>query len=494
MNRRSAPRQLPDHVHLVGIGGAGLSGVARILVARGHAVSGTDRAPSGMLEALEESQPGAGALRIELGESTAASLPADAELVVHSAAVGQDDPQLVEARRRGLSVLKYAEVLPLLAPPERLLAVAGTHGKTTTSWMLVYALVGLRLERGSDRLPPPSPGALIGGLCPQLETNALCGEEGGWFVAEACEYDRSFLHLRPRGAAITNVEPDHLDYYGDETALVEAFARFADQVHEDGLLVLGRDVPEAVESAARCNVWRLGEELEVQLLGEHRGCFRFRLLGPGWASPPVDMRVPGHFNVENAALALALAAGLASGESFPRKPALACAARALNGFRGAARRFETWGVTGEVEVVHDYAHHPTEVRVTVEAARRVFPDRPLHVLFQPHQHSRTARLLDDFVESLRAADRVVVADVYGARTHIDGARTAGAPELVDRLRALNVDAVAGGDARTAVQRLADGLPRRAAVLVLGAGDIELVKHELLERLALRGTPGSRAGS
>jgi UDP-N-acetylmuramate--alanine ligase len=467
-------------VHLLGALGAGVSGLGRILAARGAHVSGHDRARSPVLDTLGEV-----GLAITLGDSAAEHLPSDTELVVRSAAVPNDDPQLRAAAARGIPVWKYAEALGHLCPAGRTLAVAGTHGKTGSSWMLWHALEGL-----GARLRAPVTGALIGGTCRRLRTNALAGHKGGLFCVEACEYDRSFLQLAPFGAIVTNVDEDHLDYYGTFGAIKEAFARFADRVSADGLLVLGRDVPPEVEFASRATVWRLGRELEVELLGETRGAFRMRLLGPGWATPPLQLAIPGHFSVENAACALALAIGVSARRARVEPGTLAeAAAQGIERFAGVARRFEPWGsvasAAGEVHVVHDYAHHPTEVRVTLEAARRAYPGVPLFVLFQPHQYSRTARFLEEFAEALRFADHVVVADVYGARVHREGERRAGAPELVAALRRRGVAAVEGGAPEPAAARFAEVLPRAAAAFVLGAGDIELVRAPLLARLAAR---------
>jgi UDP-N-acetylmuramate--alanine ligase len=474
--------RIPRAVHLLGAGGAGMSGAALLLAARGHELSGHDRSDSSFVEALR-----ARGVRVEVGASEARCVPPTAGLVVRSAAIPLDDPQVVEAHRRGLTVLKYAELLGLLGPERRTLAVAGTHGKTTSSWLLYHALRGIAEAAGSD-----APGALVGGTCRASGSNAVAGGERGWFACEACEYDRSFLQIAAEGAIVTNVEPDHLDYYGTYDAIEEAFARFVDRVHPAGLLVLGREVPARVEDAARCSAWRLGREVGVELRGEQRGRFRFRVRGPGWATPEVQLSIPGAFNVENAAAAIALAVGLAERATDLPMSALAdAAARGVQRYVGAARRFEPWGTFGGIELVHDYAHHPTEVRVTLEAARRAFPGVPLHVLFQPHQHSRTARFLDDFVESLRAADRVLVADVYGARAHIDR-EAAGAPDLVLRLRRAGVDAVEAGAPAAAVKSLAAGLPSRCAALILGAGDIDLARDELLDAVALRGAPARTA--
>ena len=464
---------VPERVHLVGAGGAGLSGAARILVERGHRVTASDRSES-------EQTPLVRALGVQLdiGES-APRLGEDVQLVVRSAAVPDDDATVAEALERGVPVVKYGDVLGRLTPQGRTLAVAGTHGKTTGSWMLLHALLGLA---GEER---PAPGMLVGGISRELGTNAGAGDPDGWFAAEACEYDRTFHRLAPQGATISNVEADHLDYYGDLEAIKNAFARFADRVHPEGLLVVGRDVPRRVEEAARCPVWRLDRELELELLAEREGCFSFRLRGPGWETPRVDLAVPGKFNVENASLALALAIGLAGEGLDPREDAVR-AARGIEGYTGCQRRYEPWGTLGGLEVIHDYAHHPTEVRVVLEAARRAMPRKSLHVLFQPHQHSRTARFMDDFIESLRFADRVVVTDVYGARVHTDGEHRAGAADLADGLVRCGVRAVAPGPLPASIECFVDGLPESAGALILGAGDVGMIRDELFRQLALRG--------
>jgi len=467
-------------VHLLGAGGAGLSGAALLLHARGHAISGHDRSDSRFVRALRSL-----GIDVQLRESRAEVLPQDVELVARSAAISNDDPQVREALRRGLPVLKYSELLGRIAPARRTLAVAGTHGKTTSSWMLHYALRGLCEAAGRGA---PFPGALVGGVCRTQGSNAVVPGRGGWFAAEACEYDRSFLQLAPEGAIITNVEADHLDYYGTLEAIEEAFARFADRIHADGLLVVGRNVPARVTAAAPCPVWRLGQEFQVELLGEQHGYFRFRVVGPGWATPALQLSVPGEFNVENAACALALSIGLVSRVwRLDPAEAAACAARTLGRYKGSERRFEPWGTLGGVELIHDYAHHPTEVAKTLEAARRALPGKPIHVLFQPHQHSRTARFLDEFVESLRGSQRVVVADVYGARAHVDRF-SAGAAELVTRLKRAGIEAELGGNPRSSMKKLAAGLISGEAALILGAGDIDLAKNDLLEELAVRSAP------
>ena len=437
-------RRVEGPVHFLGVGGAGVSGALRIARAAGVEVSGADMASTRFSALLEDE-----GVSVSYGSHT---LPEGTRLLVRSAAVPETDPTCQAATARGVEVLKYAQFLGRISPAGRTLAVAGTHGKTTVSWMLYHALRGIALE-----LNGPKPGALVGGVCQREETNAIPPEDGGGFAVEACEYDRSFLQLNPRGAIITNLEADHLDYYGTIEAIEGAFSRFVDRVEDDGLLVLGPEVSEVVEVSAGCEVWRMGKEFRVELLGERQGRFRFRVCGPKWATPEVSLQVAGEFNVENAALAIALAVGLAArGDKADAAAAAAGAARGIMEFQGVERRFELWGEEDDVLVYHDYAHHPTEVRVTLETARRVLPGRELHVLFQPHQHSRTARFLGDFVESLRGADRVVIADVYGARAHIDS-ESAGAEELVRRLGLAGVEAVAGGSLGGCVQATVEGL-------------------------------------
>lgn len=465
-----------QRIHLLGAGGAGVSALARVLRARGHALSGHDRSSSALYDQLA-------ATGVELveGESRAEFLPEGVELVIRSAAVPDSDPQVVAARERGVEVLKYAQMLGRIAPPGRGLGVAGTHGKTTSSWMLYHALDALARARGAA-----APSAIVGGLSTALGTNAVVGEPDGWFALEACEYDRSFHALHPFGAVVTNLEAEHLDCFGDLAGVERAFAQFVEQVHPEGLLVVGSEVADSVERACPARVWRLGRELALEGVRLERGCARFDLCGPGFALEDVRLAVPGEFNALNAALVLALVAGVGQ-VSAPAE--CAALARGVGEYVGTRRRFERWGEHGGVELVHDYAHHPTEVRAVLRAARAVFPERALHVLFQPHQASRTAHFLEEFAEALALAERVVVSDVYGARVQVAGEPVAGAPELVSALRQRDTPCALGASRAEAVRAAAEAIPG-SVVLVLGAGDIEDARHELERELALRGPAAS----
>ena len=467
---------LPRRLHLVGAGGAGLSGLARILADRGFEVSGHDRAASEF-----SAQLSALGIPFEQGPSEAACLPRAAGAVLHSAAVAEADPQLVEARRRGLPCLRYSEGLGRLTRAQRSVTVAGTHGKTTTSWMLFHGLLGATEAALEQGLCFDRPGALVGGLHPRLAASAEPPTGSGWLVVEACEYDRSFLRLESKAAIVTNVEADHIDYYRDLGAVREAFARFVDGVSSSGLVVLGREVPAAVLAAVSCPAWRLGVELKLDLMGEHLGRCHFKVRGPGWCTPRIELAVPGLFNAENAALAIGMAVGLAERAGVALEPAAAAVARSLSRFRGVSRRFESWGTRRGIEVIHDFAHHPTELRATLAAARRAYPGRPLHALFQPHQHSRTAHFFADFVAALGGVDRLVVCDVYGARAQIDE-HAADSAALVAELRALGANALHIPAAGEAARELAGGVSAGAVLLVIGAGDIDQVRGELLAAL------------
>ncbi len=385
----SADPSRPRHVHVVGVGGAGMSALAAVLAAMGHTVTGSDLRASAVTDRLAASGIG-----VSVGHS-AANL-GGAEVVAASPAVPEGNAELVEARRRGLRVLTRAELLAAVAALRRSVAVAGTHGKTTTASMLALALVEAGLR----------PSFVIGGDLSQVGTNAVW-DEGEWLVVEADESDGSFLALRPEVAVVTNVEPDHLDHYGDLGSLRRAFERFAAGAARQ---VVGGDDEVAAG---------IGRAVGADLVGTGPGCthrvvdlevarssVRFGLLGP--EGPPalrLAVPVPGAHNALNAAVA-AVAAGVAGA---PPEAVSAALAR----FGGVARRFEFRGTAGGVTLVDDYAHLPGEVSAVLAAAREGGWSRVVAV-FQPHRYTRTAALGPDFGPAFAGADVVVVTDVYPA--------------------------------------------------------------------------------
>ena len=450
-------------VHFVGIGGAGMSGAASLLLESGAVVSGSDLIPFDGLGQLTA----AGAL-ISIGHR-AEQLPDPVDLVVISAAIPAENPELALARDRRLPVVKYAELLGRLMASARGVAIAGTHGKSTTTAMAVHCFRRAGLD----------PSFVVGARSAQTGGGSGRGC-GPHLIVESCEYDRSFLHLWPESAAILNIEADHLDCYQDLEHVVGAFAEFATQVHPDGLLVCNADDPLVLEAAAAtpAEMQTFGfrdsadwQAVDVQCTaGTHRFHVRYR----GGRLFTTTLAVPGRHNVANALAATALAchAG-AEPESV---------AEALAEFTGVQRRLTCRGDYSGVTVLDDYAHHPTEIRVTLEAARSRYQPRRMWVVFQPHQCSRTRYFMDQFAESLALADEIVIADVYGARESDPTACRNGAIELTARIHGLGGRARHAPSLEAVTPLLIEHVAHGDLVLTMGAGDVWKVADDLVARL------------
>ena len=454
-------------IHLVGIGGIGLSAIARVLHGWGYRVSGSDRQPSALTETLASE-----GMTIYAGHR--ADQVADAAVVIMSSAVAEDNPEVVEARRRGIPVVKRSQFLADLTAGKVTIAVAGTHGKTTTSAMIAWILV----QAGLD------PTFIAGGVLANLGTNARAGH-GPHFVIEADEYDRAFLGLWPQVAVITTIEHDHPDCYPTFQEMRDAFARFAVQARASGLLIVGGDDREA---QALGNTWhRIGGQVvtfglgsgwdwraEQVQVGMESG---FEVWHAGRRLGRCALQLPGRHNVLNALAALAAADVI--GVPFET------AAGALAEFRGTARRFELKGEAGGVTVVDDYAHHPTEIRATLAAAQARYPGRTIWVVFQPHTYSRTAALLKEFGTAFGDADHVIITGIYAARESdtlgVSGADVAAQVRLSGHSDVEYVETLDGA-AAAVLERVGAG----DLVLTLGAGDGYLVGEWVLNRLKCRG--------
>ncbi len=381
------------YAHFIGVGGAGMSGLARVLHDRGVKVSGSDLRLSRYAAALRDS-----GVPVHIGHD-AANL-GDPVVVVVSSAVPESNPELAEARRRGLEVWPRARMLAELAGDQRTVAVAGTHGKTSTSSMMAAAL----MESGDD------PTFLIGGELNDVQSNARCGT-GGYYVVEADESDGSFLLLDPFVAVVTNVEADHLDHYSSLGEIVETFAAFLRRVPEEGLGVLCADDSRLLGIAGECRgrvvTYGLSEASDVRLCGyrQHGRGADFDVSFPDGTRLGCSIAAPGRHMALNATGVLAACWALGVDT--------AAAARGIAAFGGVKRRFEQVGEAQGVTVVDDYAHHPTEVCATLAAAKDA-GFRRTWVIFQPHRYSRTAALGEDFGRSFDDADRVVLMDVYSA--------------------------------------------------------------------------------
>jgi UDP-N-acetylmuramate--alanine ligase len=454
------------HVHLVGIGGIGLSAIARVLHGWGYPVSGSDRQPSALTEAL------AGEGMVVYAGHDARHV-AGADLVVVSSAVGEGNPEREEAERRGVPVVKRDRFLADLTADKITIAVAGTHGKTTTTAMIAWML----MQAGLD------PTFVAGGILQDLGTNARAGQ-GPHFVIEADEYDRAFLGLWPAVAVITAVEHDHPDCYPTVESMAAAFAEFVTHVPADGLLITSED--EAATrlgrarqaSGGRVATYGLGPERDwragaVRLEAETS----FEVWHAGRQLGRCTSRLPGRHNVLNALAALAAAGEV--GVPFER------AAQALAGFGGTKRRFEVKGQARGVTVVDDYAHHPTEIEATLAAARNRYPGRPIWAVFQPHTYSRTRALLERFGQAFGNADHVIVTAVYAAREQ-ETPGVSGA-EVAARIRENgHADARYCETADEAARAVLAGVRPGDVVLTLGAGDQGAIGEAVLAALGHEG--------
>jgi UDP-N-acetylmuramate--alanine ligase len=452
----------PQRVHLIGAGGAHMSAIAQILHAWGHDVTGSDQRASAMTAKLE-------ALGIPVAIGHDAKNVGDAQLVVMTSAAHQDNPEIAEARRRGIPVIKRAEMVARLMEGRYSIAVAGTHGKTTTSGLIAHMLVEANLD----------PTYLIGGDVRSLGTNAAPGE-GRYIVVEADEYDRAFLSYHPNVAVVTNIEPDHLDIYGTAEALAAAFGQFLAQAPADGHVITSADSPRVQETVASTALaagdrqtyaleapatWTAepvshtdrGQTFEVERRGERYGSFTITL--------------PGRHNVSNAL------AGIAAGDTIGLDAAVM--RDALATYRGAARRFEFVGEAAGVTVMDDYAHHPTEVRAgMLQPARERFGERRLVVLFQPHTYTRTQYLLDEWKTCFEGIDALYILETYAARED----PTAGLSGADLAAAITSPPATYCPTFEDATARISSELRAGDVFFTVGAGDVDRVGPMVLEKL------------
>jgi UDP-N-acetylmuramate--alanine ligase len=451
-------------VHFVGIGGAGMSGIARIMLARGVIVSGSDASASATLDDLA-------ALGAEVHVGHSADHLEKADTLVVSSAIREDNPELIRARSQGMRVLHRAAALASVMLGRRVIAVAGTHGKTTTTSMITTIL----MDTGAD------PGYVIGGVLAATGTGAADGT-GRDFVAEADESDGSFLMLSPHAAVITNIEADHLDNYGTAAQYRAAFGAFARRVADDGFLIVCADDPGTMQLADDMR----GAPLRVRTYGESpaadyqltdivqdgmRTSFSVTAAATGFGSIQAWMQVevPGRHHAANAVAAFAAAVELGIA---PQR-----AATALASYRGAARRLEPKGEAAGVRVLDTYAHHPTEIAADLRAARGIAGQGRVIAVFQPHLFSRTRIFAAEFGAALGLADQAIVLDIYPAREDPEPGVTG----------ALVADAVPGGalflPAITEAPHAIATLTRPGdVVLTMGAGDVTTLAPKILAAL------------
>ncbi len=447
-------------IHFVGIGGIGMSGIAEVLIASGFAVTGSDARASDVTKRLEE-------LGATVFVGHAATNVGDADVVVFSSAVTKDNPELVIARANNVPVIPRAEMLAELMRLKDGVAIAGSHGKTTTTSLVATVL----REAGRD------PTVVIGGKLNSLGTNAARGT-GDLLIAEADESDGSFLHLSPVVAVITNIDAEHLDHYGTHAKVKDAFAEFANRVPFYGLVVACLDHPHVQDILPRIEKRVVTYGLAAQADYRARNpvveglATRFTLVRRGKPGGEFVVRMPGIHNVLNALAVIAVADELDVPEDVTRM--------ALAGFTGVQRRFTIRGEAGGVTVVDDYGHHPAEVQATLEAAQRAY-GRRIVVAFQPHRYSRTHHCFDELVRAFNRADVLLLADVYAAgEAPIAGATS---DALAAAIRAHGHRDVTWAGPRTEIAAALRARVRPGDVVItLGAGDITRVGPDLLTML------------
>jgi len=419
-------------VHFVGVGGIGMSALARLFLHEKKIVSGSDRAPSDITRVLET-------LGMQFyGVQVAENIIDGIDLVIYTEAMSHDHEEMIAARALGVPMMNYFDALGMVANEYYLIAVAGSHGKTTTTAMLIDIFE----EAGFD------PSAIVGSLRAKTKSNYRAGKSK-YFIAEACEYKRDFLSLKPDVLVITNIEHEHVDYYKNLGEVQKAFRELASQVREGGAVIV---------NFGGENIAPILEGVTVSLVDYGK-----------YFDPTLKLKVPGIHNQMDAAAAKAAA------EFVGIKPAVA--KTALEKFSGTWRRFEYKGEINGAKVYDDYGHHPSEIKATLEGARELYPDKEITIVFQSHTYSRTHELFSDFVDALSAADSVIILPIYAAREE----NTFGVThtKLVDAIREKNKNAVAFDTFDEAVTEITVRANEKDIILVMGAGDITQVATKLI---------------
>ena len=456
--KQTLPELIGKRVHFIGIGGAGISGLARIALSHGIKVSGSDAKDSSVVIALT-------ALGAKVSVGHKGENVDGADLIVFSTAISENNPERLRALELGLPIIARATALALLMSESKSIAVAGTHGKTTTSSMLTVALQAT----GAD------PSFAIGGTITASGSNAHRGT-GDFFVAEADESDGSFVAYHPYGAIITNIEHDHVDFFADESAVFEVFTEFVTTIDSEGFLIYCNDDKGSRKlgsTVTNTRTFTYGTSPDSDLVIDQITLLPLgssaRAIWHGKVIGKLELSVPGHHNLMNAAAALAAGIVLdqAPGEMID----------GLATFKGAGRRFEIKGTVNGIRVIDDYGHHPTEIEVTLTAARRFAGEGRLIVVFQPHRYSRTKAFIDNFATTLDLADEVIVLEIYAASEKpiagisseaIVEKMTHGSfiPNFIDAVDAV-VKSAKPGD----------------VVITLGAGDVSSLAPIIVEELA-----------
>ena len=451
----------PVHVHIIGIGGISMSGLAEILLKEGFTISGSDNKESALTDHLE----GLGAT-VFYGQK-ASNIIEGIDVIVYTAAIHEDNEEYQAAVQKGLPLLTRAELLgQLMKNYETPVAISGTHGKTTTTSMLSHIL----LEGEMD------PTISVGGILKAIGGNIRVGNSGV-FVTEACEYTNSFLDFFPKIGVILNIEEDHLDFFKDLADIRHSFRRFAELLPEDGVLVINGDIEDLDEltEGLPCEVVRFGMDSSkdysaTNILHDELGDASFDLVKNGEFIDRISLSVNGDHNVQNALAAIAVADKMGVPADVIKS--------GLKSFNGTDRRFELKGHVNGITIVDDYAHHPTEIQATLKAAKH-YPHKEIWCIFQPHTYTRTKSLFDEFVEALTLTDHVILADIYAAReTDTLGISSR---DVADALKEKGSDAYYFSSFKEIEDFCLEHCQKGDLLITMGAGDVVNIGEELLKR-------------
>jgi len=484
------------YIYFIGIGGAGMSAIAKILINEGYIVSGSDMECSPITHELGE-------LGVSINtKQDGEGLDPETNLVIRSAAINENNPDLKKARTLGLRVVKYSEFLGSLMKRKCGIAVSGTHGKTTTT-----AMISTILKKTGHE-----PSFVIGGNVEEIGGSSCVGK-GSYFIAEACEYDRTFLNLTPQIGVITNIEEDHMDYYKDIDGITDAFTEFVSLIPEDGLLVINNDDTNIrkVVKGAKCKVesysittasdfsnkavpvrrtltsqtysggWiqKYGRSIVDDSCGKtyfgsnanwlavvyytDKERNHFAVFKEGEYFGDFCLKTPGLHNVSNALAAISVCNYIGLNGRIVEK--------ALALFNGVSRRFQTISSKNGITIIDDFAHHPTEIKTTLETARSIYPSQRIWCVFQPHQYNRTKLLLKEFAKALTLADKVIIADIYAARDSNIEKLSVSSLGLKRELQEMGGDVECIKSTPEIVSSLCSRVKRNDIIMILGAGDI-----------------------
>ena len=452
--------------HFIGAGGIGMSGLAKLMLSQGAVVSGSDQEATAVTQGLND----LGA-DIRICHS-AANIHGPYDAVVISAAIRVNNPELTVAREQGWPVFKYAEMLGRVMDDYAGVAICGTHGKSTTSGWLTHVLVNAGVR----------PNFVVGADIVQLATNSGVGADDGLFIAEACEYDRSFLNLHPQIAVILNIEQDHLDYYRDEDDIVDAFTDFARGIRKGGTVIVNGDDTNSCKVISRLDAGQkcitFGLKSTCDLCAENielvAGLYGFDVVYQGEKLGRTQISLPGRHNIYNAlaVIAVAIAADVDISDVLTH----------LDEFTGIDRRLMLKMRSDTITVIDDYAHHPTEIRASLQAISQKYAPERILCIFQPHQYSRTRFLLDDFAESFKLAEITIVPDIYFVRDTEASKHLVNAEVLVDRIRQQGCQAEFIDTFDKIIDYLKENTRPGDLVVTMGAGDIWKVADEYIQWL------------